>query len=403
MIPFTRWARAAAGLFSQVTHADELAGLLLEGRHLPWVEARRAAVILSRLRALVALLIALTLSLMLIDFIVFAPKVAVQLAAGRILIGVALVLIAMSFRRLSSLRDSYWALFYLYSIPALHCLFAYGVLRQAETEGTASLLLQLYWILPVVVIATLGMLPLTGREVALFATPMLFAGVVAVSFDFVARNLSPQVGMYWLLLPAALVAVLAGISRRGLMDRLLGRLLRDPRGHSVFSRAGIEQLLELRLTLAVRDNAPVALALLALDGVKRDNEGDGSDTGETLRMSTAIRIANTLRCTDIAGHWAGDEFVVVFPNTRIDQAVIAIERLRRAGLGMRPDGRPITASIGVAESTADNAFTSVALVAKAHDRMCLAKSDNADHPVIDDGPERETIPVAAPSRLQLAG
>jgi diguanylate cyclase (GGDEF)-like protein len=403
MVPFTRWARAAAGLFSQVTHADELAGLLLAGRHLPWVDARRAAVILSRLRPLAALLVALTLSLVLIDFIVFAPKVAFQLAVGRILMGVVLVLIAFSFRRLTSLHDSYRALFYLYSIPALHCLFSYGVLRQSEIEGAASLLLQVYWILPVVTIATLGMLPLTGREVGLFATPVLIAGVVAVAFDSAAFNLSPQVGMYWLILPAALVAVLAGISHRGLMDRLLGRLLRDPRGHSVFSRAGIEQLLELRLTLAARNNAPVAVALLALDDFERDNEGDGFDTGETLMMSTAIRIANTLRRTDVAGRWAGDEFIVVFPDTTIDQAVIAIGRLRRAGLGMRRDGRPITASIGVAESTADNAFTPVTLVAKAHDRMYLAKRDNTDHVVIDDGPERGTIPVTAASRLQLAG
>ena len=79
MVPFTRWAGAADNLFSQVTHAGERAG---EGRHLPWVEARRAAVILSRLRALAALLVALTLSLVLIDFIVFAPKVAVQLVSS---------------------------------------------------------------------------------------------------------------------------------------------------------------------------------------------------------------------------------------------------------------------------------------------------------------------------------
>jgi hypothetical protein len=228
MVPFTRWARAADNLFSQVTHADGLPGLLLGDRHLPWVEARRAAVILSRLRALAALLVALTLSLVLIDFVVFPPKVAVHLAVGRVLTVFVLVLIAFSFRRLTLLHDSYWALFCLYSIPALHCLFSYGVLGQSELEGAASVRLRLYWILPVVAIATLGMLPLTGREVVLFATPILIAGAIVVCFDFAAFNLSAQLGVYWLLLPVALVAVLAGISRRGLMDRFLGRLLRDP-------------------------------------------------------------------------------------------------------------------------------------------------------------------------------
>jgi diguanylate cyclase (GGDEF)-like protein len=394
MVPFTRWARAADNLFSQVTHADELAGLLLEGRHLPWIEARRAAVILSRLRALAALLVALTLSLVLIDFIVFPPQVAIHVAVGRILTGVVLVLIAFSFRRLTLLRDSYWALFCLYSIPALHCLFSYGVLRQAEIEGTASVLLQLYWILPVVAVATLGMLPLTGREVVLFATPILIAGAIAVSFDFAAFNLSAQLGIYWLLLPAALVAVLAGISHRGLMDRLLSRLLRDPRGHSVFSRAGIEQLLELRLTLAARNNAPVAVALLALDDFKSATDNE-FDTGEKLLLGTAGRIANTLRRTDVAGHWAGDEFIVVFPDTTSDQAAIAIERLRRVGLGTRPDGRPLTVSIGIAENTADSAFTSVTLVATAHQRMCLAKSSSANGPVIHDRQEPGVCPRAA--------
>ena len=225
MVPFTRWAGAADNLFSQVTHVGKSAG---EGRHLPWVEARRAAVILSRLRALAALLVALTLSLVLIDFIVFAPEVAVELAVGRILTGVALVLIAFSFRRLTLLHDSYWALFCLYSIPALHFLFSYGVLRQSEIEESAGVLLQLYWVLPVVAIATLGTLPLTGREVVLFATPILIAVAIVVSFAFAAFNPSAHFGMYWLLLPVALVVVLAGISHCGLMDRLLGRLLRDP-------------------------------------------------------------------------------------------------------------------------------------------------------------------------------
>ena len=73
---------------------------------------------------------------------------------------------------------------------------------------------------------------------------------------------------------------------------------------------------------------------------------------------------------------------MVMPDTPLDGAVIAVERMRRAGFGKRPDGSLQTASIGIAEQTADRPADWEALVELADQRMYRAKQDGKDRVVI---------------------
>ena len=61
------------------------------------------------------------------------------------------------------------------------------------------------------------------------------------------------------------------------------------------------------------------------------------------------------------------------PNTSLDQAQIALKRMMKSGFGLRPDGSPLTASIGVAEQFHDQAESPQHLLALADQRMYQAK------------------------------
>jgi diguanylate cyclase (GGDEF)-like protein len=59
-------------------------------------------------------------------------------------------------------------------------------------------------------------------------------------------------------------------------------------------------------------------------------------------------------------------------------------RLREIGFGHRPDNTPLTASVGIAERTADHADDWKALVELADQRMYRAKQNGRDRIIVAD-------------------
>ncbi len=84
--------------------------------------------------------------------------------------------------------------------------------------------------------------------------------------------------------------------------------------------------------------------------------------------------------------WGGEEFLLVMTNTDRAQAEAAMARLRAAGFGKRPDHTPVTASIGIAESSADQAADWKTLIDLADQRMYRAKQGGRDRVVSCDAP-----------------
>jgi diguanylate cyclase (GGDEF)-like protein len=95
-------------------------------------------------------------------------------------------------------------------------------------------------------------------------------------------------------------------------------------------------------------------------------------------------VAANLRRGDTLARWGGEEFVLIMPNTDLQQAEAAVQRLRNVGLGRRPDGTPITASIGIAERNADAADEWKKLIDLADQRMYHAKQAGRDRVVSGD-------------------
>lgn len=70
----------------------------------------------------------------------------------------------------------------------------------------------------------------------------------------------------------------------------------------------------------------------------------------------------------------GEEFLLVMPDTDMTRARQALERLKTNGLGSRPDGTPLTASIGLAERFFDQIKNPEDLLELADQRMYKAKA-----------------------------
>ena len=96
----------------------------------------------------------------------------------------------------------------------------------------------------------------------------------------------------------------------------------------VLNRRCIMQCLNDEMARAERSNIPCSVAMIDLDYFKRINDQFGHPAGDEALRTFAISIFANIRTIDKLGRYGGEEFVVVMPDTTIDQAVRTLDRLR---------------------------------------------------------------------------
>lgn len=165
---------------------------------------------------------------------------------------------------------------------------------------------------------------------------------------------------------------MASMSQLALMFALVRQAIRDPLT-GVFSRGSGEEILRLQWDSAQRKDGPLALAFIDLDHFKSINDNHGHESGDQVLREAARRLVATLRGSDSLLRWGGEEFLLIMPETDMQQAHMALERIVGQGLGVRPDGAPLTASIGLAERRCDRIADCRDLLELADKRMYYAK------------------------------
>lgn len=71
-----------------------------------------------------------------------------------------------------------------------------------------------------------------------------------------------------------------------------------------------------------------SLLMCDIDHFKRINDSYGHAAGDLVIKSVAGIIRNSLRNTDVAGRYGGEEFAIILPDTTADQALVLAERIR---------------------------------------------------------------------------
>ncbi len=357
---------------TQYLNDETFRSLLWPARHMPLLTLRRVETILFRVR-LVALLFAfLTAGWIAVDFFALPWPAWGQLALGRVTASLAFAFVALICGRANRKRDMYLSLGCLYAIPTLFYLYSYWILNGVELSGMASSISGIYAFLPFIMIAGLGMFPLTAGESLIYAMPVILLELVSGMIGIDVLNLSELIGSVWLAGMMAIVAALSGMSQLGFMIALVRQAIRDPLTQC-FTRSSGEELLEMQFIIASRSNSPLTLAFIDLDNFKTINDNYGHDAGDQVLLEATRQIGASLRTGDMLVRWGGEEFVVILPGAYCNEAALVLERLRARGMGVRPDGGPITASMGLAERTRDDSKDWRELIAAADQRMYAAK------------------------------
>lgn len=140
----------------------------------------------------------------------------------------------------------------------------------------------------------------------------------------------------------------------------------------------LRQYLLSEVRRARRYSSSVAALFFDLDDFKRVNDVHGHLVGSHVLMEMATIILSSVRDTDVVARYGGDEFVVILPESDIEQAELVAERMRskierNAFTGGRGLRLRLTASFGVATFPA-SAQSPQQLVANADAAMYEAKA-----------------------------
>ncbi|WP_244433607.1 GGDEF domain-containing protein [Azospirillum sp. B506] len=246
-----------------------------------------------------------------------------------------------------------------------------------------------YGYLPFGKVAGISVFPLTALERGSFRPPDAGRPSAAGFYGSLVMPFPSYISALWLLALIAVVATLAAISQLHFMIALLEQAAHDALT-GAFSRRIGEELLKLQVAHAERTGQPLSAIFVDLDDFKAVNDRFGHEEGDRVIRHAANTIRSLLRQSDALVRWGGEEFLVVMPDTAMDGAMIAVERMRRAGFGKRPDGSLQTASIGIAEQTADRPADWESLVELADQRMYRAKQDGKNRVVTNDSVVDET-------------
>ena len=160
------------------------------------------------------------------------------------------------------------------------------------------------------------------------------------------------------LLVLALVTALAGAVAAlggGRLARVFARMERMAARDALTGLANRRRLREAgeeEIRRGRRFGHPIAALMLDLDHFKQVNDRHGHGAGDDVLREVGRRIQSTVREIDISARYGGEEFAVLLPETTVETAREAAERIRRAVMDAPIDTRKgplsVTLSAGVA-------------------------------------------------------
>jgi diguanylate cyclase (GGDEF)-like protein len=135
------------------------------------------------------------------------------------------------------------------------------------------------------------------------------------------------------------------------------------------------------LSWSNRYHRPLTLALMDIDHFKKVNDTYGHDMGDEILRDVAKLIINMTRATDIFARYGGEEFIICMPETDIDKAQSAIEKIRaHISAHTFAHKKIVTACFGLASNDAHKDIEQ--LIHEADQAMYEAKNSGRNRVVI---------------------
>ena len=152
---------------------------------------------------------------------------------------------------------------------------------------------------------------------------------------------------------------------------------RDPLT-KLYNRRYFEQISKELINLAKIDKSDISVIMLDIDDFKIINDTYGHKVGDDVLVSLACEIQKVCRKSDLSCRCGGEEFVVVYPQTSIENALIVTQKLRKNITKLIvetfSDKVSWSVSIGLSRVDLDNENTLDGAIARADKALYEAKN-----------------------------
>lgn len=125
---------------------------------------------------------------------------------------------------------------------------------------------------------------------------------------------------------------------------------------------------EALITYDEPSHYPLALIVVDVNGLKLTNDAFGHLVGDRLLIEATMTLKREIRGKDTVARIGGDEFVIIMPNTELEEAKRLSDHLSQLFLAKSIEGLPISASFGEAVKE-DDSLSIMEVFNLAEDRM----------------------------------
>ena len=140
----------------------------------------------------------------------------------------------------------------------------------------------------------------------------------------------------------------------------------------LYNRGYIINRLQQEINNAIRYNNQLCILMLDLDSFKAVNDTYGHQVGDEVLKKCAASFEKSIRNTDLAGRYGGEEYLIILPHTDIECALVVAERIREEveALSFEHKDLKITISGGLAQYENESLDL---FLRKSDERLYMAK------------------------------
>ncbi|MBO1924090.1 GGDEF domain-containing protein [Thiomicrorhabdus sp. 6S3-12] len=164
-------------------------------------------------------------------------------------------------------------------------------------------------------------------------------------------------------------------------ERNIDNAAREDTLTTLIERRFLAPILKSETKLAINSKRPYSIIMLDIDNFKQINDVHGHQAGDQVLSQLGLLIKRTLRITDYAFRYGGEEFLLLLPETPVENAQILAQKLLKAVRQLQIEVSnnhrlQITISLGLAPFNEHPDFEQV--IKRADEKLYQAKHNGKD-------------------------
>ncbi|EQB34831.1 hypothetical protein M947_10190 [Sulfurimonas hongkongensis] len=147
----------------------------------------------------------------------------------------------------------------------------------------------------------------------------------------------------------------------------------------LYNRRYFTEISQEVLYISKREKKNLSILMIDIDRFKRVNDTFGHQFGDEVLINLSRLLLDSQRKSDIVCRYGGEEFVILLPNTALQDATLLAEKLRKQVesftlISPKDEDFNFTVSIGVAQIDVENEPDIEKALKRADDALYIAKN-----------------------------